>query len=1204
MDNNVRMVPYTTRKKINEFEIGLNDVEFSWKPTKGDSTASLEKMASDLPIIKDNIEYTRNDVSVPSPWANIIFFDSLLQSENDEFGNLKKQAVKDWRTLFTIIALKDVWNIQFKIETVDLMKDCQGFADKDFCANICNMKPINQFLNSRDCWNTFYLIKVDKCTIGALTNSFLVCSAYRENFFEDNYKYAVEYLQSLGFMDSEYNFTDPMEYLKNDFSLLIYMVSYCEKIRELLKRTSTDLVTEKFIDIICNKIINQFIKDLKSNLDSGQMSKCNAITGDSTDKLYIFENIDIAINDVNDLFKSVKLKAIDVAPIVDIVVDKNNNLLLDNLGDGIGKIEQSGKVEFLHCDEYNIVTNERIFLKNITLVDCADEKNLPFKEFMLGPVMNVSLNDEQKFFCCIPPVRDTVFGMFNSDYEARDNISIEGDYERGIDVSIKFIINGNENIRHKHYDPENYTTISDFKIPFIAIWPYASVNMAGNNFDTYQPAWNDFYVYEEDAVYCGGEYVQPCKVEIKSRCDEADNETVILEDRRDNSDSNKKDGKRRIISHKRNLPTYVKISQTNNMDLKEELGIILLKKPTINAIINRDKEVYVGLDFGTTSTTAFCTENIGSKNEKFIKLGSMFQNKNVLAEADMRPHYKDEECNIDGSIGDNQNGCCIVCKPMSAAENEPETDFIPLKYKAHRFYPSIYKTNVRGNKFDIVRYPNLNGNIIFDSSIISDNVSESVNRNLKWGKHGDNQLATKGYLSQFMTQIAFTLAKEGVGSIKWRFSYPTALSQSERKNFREDVNGISDKIQDFTGISSTVERTYTESIVAAKFYSDEYTYICIDIGGGSTDVSVWKGEVKEVPPVNLLQFSIGIAARKIFTEALANLIINCKDVKDRSRQTLQSCIGRIDSLYEKQIKKTIETISPNGQVVTPSTDKIKEIMESFGREIEPLIQNNGSDIMGRIMAPAICDQTAKDDFFRYIITGFYGILYYTVLSMKEIKDELKDVKDIKIMLAGNGANMYDWLTRYFRSSEQGEKIFANVMSKLTKRKLGMSINYELDIENKKLKTEAACGLLRMTEQPSDYNQNLVTVCGDYMKAKYRDGKVLTLNPTDNLAANSDLSDFFGTNTNTSIADILIDYKQHSDEIKEFAETLNEYILKDDSDIELNLEDISTQEMQRMIRNVLKRNVTNSTLAPAFILELEAMLSILAGYDKDAVVADD
>lgn len=1202
MDSEKKRVPYTTREKINASEIGINNIECSWKPTKGDPTASLGKMASDLPRIKDNIEYTRNDVSVPSPWANIIFFDSLLQAENNEFGNLNKQAVKDWRTLFTIIALKDVWNIQFEIETVDLLSDCQGFADKDFCANICNMKPINQFLDSRDCWNKFYLIKIDKCTIGALTNSFLVCSAYKENFFEDNYKYAVEYLQSLGFMDRDYNFTDPMEYLKDDFSLLVYMVSYCEKIRELLKRTSTDSATEKFIDIICNKVIGPFIDDLKSNLDSGQTSKCNAITGDSADKLYIFENIDIVINDINDLFKSVKLKAVDVAPVTDIVVDKNNNLLLDNLGDGIGKIEQSGKVKFLHCDEYNIVTNEKIFLKNITLVDCADGI-LPFKEFTLGPVMNVSLNDEQKCYCCIPPVQDAVFDMFNSYYDVRDNISIEGDYERGIDVSIKFIINGKENIRRKHYDSENYTAISDFKIPFIAIWPYASVTMPGNDFDTYQPAWNDFYVYEEDVLYCAGEDVQPCKVEIKSRSTETDNEIVIFEARREDFDSNRKDGKRRLIAHKKNLPTYIKISQTNNMDAKEELGIILLKKPAINAVINRDKEVFVGMDFGTTSTTAFCTENIGSKNEKFIKFGYMSQKSNIVSKADF-VHFKDEECNIDGSIGDNQNGCCIVCRPMSAAENEPATDFIPLQYKAHRFYPSIFKTNVKGNKFDIIRYPNLNGNIIFDSSIVSDNISEMVNRNLKWGKHGDNQLATKGYLSQFMTQVAFTLAKEGVGSIKWRFSYPTALSPRERTNFREDVNGISDKIQNFTGILSTVEGTYTESIVAAKFYSKAHTYICIDIGGGSTDVSLWKGDVRpDAAPVNLLQFSIGIAARKIFTEALANLIINCKDVNDRSRQTLQSYIGRVDSLYEKLIKKTIETISPNGQVVAPSTDKIKEIMENFGREIEPLIQNNGVDIMEWVMAPAICDQTAKDYFFRYIITGFYGILYYTVLSMKEIQDELKAVNNIEIKLAGNGANMYDWLMRYFRSSEQGKKIFGNAMSKLTKKKLGMSINYELGLENKKLKTEAACGLLRMTEKTSAYDQNLITVCGDYMKAEFRDGKVLTLNPTYNLAEDSDLSEFFGTNTNGNITDISLDYEKHSDEIKEFADTLNDYILKDDSDIELNLEDISAKEMQRMIRNVLKRNVTNSTLAPAFILELESMLSILAGYDKDAVVAD-
>ncbi len=1185
----VKKVPFTTREEINNPKLGINEGNESWKPTKGDSTASLQFLADDLPIIKDDIEYTRNDVSIPSPWANIIFFDSLLQSNNNEFGKLSKQAVKDWRALLTTIALKDIWNINIKIESVDMQIDGRGFADKDFCKNICNMKPMNQFVSNDDCWNKFYLIKIDDCTIGALTNSFLICSAYKESFLEDNYKYTVDYLKNLGFMDEGYNFVDPTDKIKKDFSLLVYMISYCERLRETLIDTSTDKATEDFINKIC-VIIDSFVKDLKNGLDEQQTSKCNAITRNSN-KLYIFEDINDEIKDVYDLFQSIKLKAIDIEPIADIVVDKNKNVLLDKLGECIGRIEQSGKIEFLHCEEYNVVTNEKIFLEKITLVDCLYGK-MPFEKFMIGTSVSVECGDDTKTYCCIPPIKEELFDMFDSEYDVRDSISITGDYERGIEASVRFIINGKETVRSRHYSVENYNFIEDISIPFIAIWPYASITTTPDDSNQKYSAWNDFYVFEEDTMKIITGDMHPCDVEIKSKNDKGEYEKVVLTD--------KKDGKKRSVLHKKHLPTYVKISNINNMDVPEELGIILLSKPDIKAEISEDNEKYVGMDFGTTSTTAFCSDSIGGGNEKFIKFGLMKANNNVDTHTDV-VKFKKEAAEIERAIGDDNNGCCVIYQDQAQNTNEPAMDFVPLEYIHHRFYPSMFKTNVKGNKLDIINYPLLNGNIIFDSSIIDEN----INRNLKWGRHGDKQLSMKGYLSQFMTGIAFTLAKEGVGSIKWRFSYPTALSKSEIKRFSEDVRSISDKIGECTGIISEVQGIYTESIVAAKFHSESHNYICIDVGGGSTDVSLWKGQLNEnSAPENLLQFSIGIAARKIFTEALANLIINCKDTNDRSRLNLQSHIGKIDNTSRDLIKKTKEKINPSGQVVSASTDSVKQIMENFGREIEPLIQNNGKNIMDWVMSPSICEEGATDNFFKYIITGFYGILYYTVLSMKQIKDQLSNVSDIKVKFAGNGANIYAWLMRYFRSSDQGEKVFANAMHKLTKEILEIDINYEFDFDDKKLKTEAACGLLRMTEDDSSNERNLITICGDNMKVKYSDGNISTLNQDDNLAANDELEDFFDVNESKKVSDIYIDYSKHSDVMKAFIKSLNEYILKDNSDIKLDLKEISEQEMQRMIRNVLKQNVTNHTLAPAFILELESLLSILAGYDKDAVISED
>lgn len=1187
----MKKVPYTTRENLTIHKLGTSgEGTEAWNVSRGDAVSGLTNLSNDLPKVKDNAQYTRSDVSVPSPWANVIFFDSLLKDKNGEFGILSKQAKKDWRTLIAIMALKDVWDLNVSVETIDMSKDAKNLSEKDMYENLMSMKPRTQIFETNECWNIFNLIKIEGCTVGILSNSFLVCSAYKESFKEDSYKHTVEYLKQYGLMDDEFNFIDPTEEIKKDFSLLVYVVSYLERLKELIIDVDRTGRNRVFIAEIC-ALIDNYVVLLKNNLNDKEILKCTEITTEN--KLYIFNDEDIVSNNIGELFANVKLKAVNLNAVVDIVVDKNDNLMLNELGESLDKIRNIRYVETISPEGKKTMSDNSIFLDRLTLVDCLFEE-APFKKFKIGKIFKPADRDEGGFYCLLP-LKESVFDMYPSEYEVRENIKIDGNYEEGIDVIVKYVISGIEKEMRNRYYPSSYNYITDDEVPFVAVWPYADINVIDPNANEKKSAWNDFYIFEEKSTHNN-----KCEVDVKYKNQIEGFEKAELADRRD--------GKIRSVSATRKLPTYMKIKKLNNMDVMEDLGLILFKKPEINSIINKDNIRYVGMDFGTTSTTAFCSEKINDQKEKFIKFGSMKRKQKKVEIAGIPGHANrdiDKEMEAE-SIGGIDNACCIVYSSEvdnEKIDSEPALDFVPLSYVGKKFYPSIFKFNVRGGNNDIVEHSLMNGNILFNSAIIDDN----ANRDLKWGRHGNQQPAMKGYLTQFMKTIAFTLAKEGVGQILWRFSYPTALSKSEEKSFRKDVLDIVDNINKNTGIKSLTESGktfYTESIVAAQFNKGTRDYLCIDIGGGSTDVSLWKGRVHQgEAPENLIQFSMGIASRKIFAEAMANLIINCKDTKDLSRVKLQEGVSSLGPTYRDIINSTIEKISPKDQVVSMSKDEISKTMTAFARELESAINNNGKEIMDFVMSSTICDEDTSDKFFKYVITGFFGLLYYTVLSMKPIKEQLDGVTHLDIVLAGNGSSLYEWLIKYYRGSDSEEKVFTKAIKALVKEELGLDINFEIKYDNNQLKTEAAKGLLRMdVDTDATYDKNIVVINGDTYKVDYYDGRTESWDKDTNLAGNEDIFEYFANSKERKIKEINILYDKHSDTVKKFVDSLNNYMFGE-TDLKLDIDELPADEMQRIISDAMKRNIDNGTVAPAFILEVEAILSVLAGYHLSAVIND-
>ena len=114
------------------------------------------------------------------------------------------------------------------------------------------------------------------------------------------------------------------------------------------------------------------------------------------------------------------------------------------------------------------------------------------------------------------------------------------------------------------------------------------------------------------------------------------------------------------------------------------------------------------------------------------------------------------------------------------------------------------------------------------------------------------------YIEQICLQAAVEAAAHGVDNVQWNFSYPTAFSQAQKISFQEICRAAVDGTPNF----------WTESKAAAYHFNKQdgkagnfaAGALCVDIGAGTTDISVISGE----PPRIIWHTSIRYAARNLF----------------------------------------------------------------------------------------------------------------------------------------------------------------------------------------------------------------------------------------------------------------------------------------------------------------------------------------------------
>lgn len=294
------------------------------------------------------------------------------------------------------------------------------------------------------------------------------------------------------------------------------------------------------------------------------------------------------------------------------------------------------------------------------------------------------------------------------------------------------------------------------------------------------------------------------------------------------------------------------------------------------------------------------------------------------------------------------------------------------------------------------------------STLLSWIDGNTIQANIKWDDTPIGKQRSTRFLRQLVMMIGAELMEAGLspGQIAWRFSYPSAFLPTQQQDFRDligaavaDINGSQDARVDF----------YSEAIAAKQALAVEGAIqstgsliVMLDIGGGTTDIALWKGSE------TLWQGSYRIAARSFFTDSLVRY------------PAILDATGALDAAATRELRGWAADQAHGGA----ETLKARNLVEltigqpGFDERFRRAMRLNGGVAEWRALQAAA-------------MTALGGILWYVGRLIKTRSAEgiwpldAADLASTRIALAGRGASYFQHL------DPGGEVVLPKLLAMLT-----------------------------------------------------------------------------------------------------------------------------------------------------------------------------
>ncbi|MDR1017780.1 MAG: hypothetical protein LBM02_03665, partial [Lachnospiraceae bacterium] len=398
-------------------------------------------------------------------------------------------------------------------------------------------------------------------------------------------------------------------------------------------------------------------------------------------------------------------------------------------------------------------------------------------------------------------------------------------------------------------------------------------------------------------------------------------------------------------------------------------------------------------------------------------------------------------------------------KTLISQNDEQKTQisviFMSFASRVKNMYWSVYKT-LSGNSIE--KSPMINGSMAWLSPSELDHMikidSDSYKVNLKWGNMKSNYIWTERYLTQLLMHLAYTVTRGRSNAISWRFSYPTAFKNVSQ--FMDVIRNILDYEIESTGIKNAEIRFTTESIAAAMYVRNKIqcntpVIVCVDIGGGTTDISFW------VYNKFTYQQSVKFASREIFLEFFIETLSTRIDLSGTNLENVRIFFEKVGA--QKKYDRS---------------DKELALFEALLFEPEEM----------KKLSSKIIGSTNVEYFFKSIKLGFSTLAYYITLLISLLYQSSKILlnprNDVEIFFVGNGAKIMNWFQPDGVSDGFIEEL-AFQMNNLSNRlltKKARPINVNIEMHNYSLasKCEVSEGMLLMESKDfaidKDFEQNI------------------------------------------------------------------------------------------------------------------------------------
>ena len=670
----------------------------------------------------------------------------------------------------------------------------------DLAEILKSLAPQESLTGNKNAWLTdVYIIYLNGLPIAMTSPTTLItCAADYENIFAGKI--------FTPFSSNQRTLTDPIKFLSPAElnALKIWLENLYSKIQRLDK-----------IGAKAKEISNALLKCLADY----ERDVANAQTAESINFEFVASNLNLHVGIarlLDDTIKGREARFEDSA--VRLLNDKKNLLLVSP-----SLVRDFARFEGV--DAARLVVWQGISANEITDDKLSDRKKIgrtvlkgaefrkpedffyermavvePANAFPNSPKIQGAETLSEKDLTPILPIKRELFEIFSPE-EISARLAISDDKENfylHFNFPLSGVEGGGKNFRWtKSYSKRELIYI-DQEVPVVEIFP-----------DFRRADWKNYYLYyenyraqsDDDALATDIYFVSPLSYSLNLK----------------NRFTAKLDDFPEVLICKYNPPPHAGKSPY-------EVGAIILNKPK-KIERNADLSWKIGVDFGTSSTMVFFAEN-----------------GNLPRPLNFSPHlYKITE--------------------SGGARAQTYRHFIPsqMPARADGSFLSIFHLLNTGD-LKIIR-PLQDGHVFLLSSEntrVFEQFAAHIDANLKWQDDARQRRKTAAYISQICLQAMAEAAFNGANNIQWNFSYPTAFSQAQKISFQEICREAVKGTVNFWAESKAA--AYHFNKLDGKTANFAQGAICVDIGAGTTDISVISGE----PPRIVYHTSIRYAARQMF----------------------------------------------------------------------------------------------------------------------------------------------------------------------------------------------------------------------------------------------------------------------------------------------------------------------------------------------------